>query len=173
MSDWKKIISGVAPTIATALGGPLAGSATKFLTGALLGDENATEKQLEEYVLGANPDQLGKIKEIDNNYKIKMKELDVDVYELGVKNTKDARRSGDKIGHWPQIILGLATVIAFFGLIYFMVFEQMTFDETAEKFLYMLIGSLLTYASMVYRYFFGGNQSDDKNIEKIYNSIPK
>jgi len=31
MFDWKKVVSTVAPVLGTALGGPLAGAATKFI----------------------------------------------------------------------------------------------------------------------------------------------
>jgi hypothetical protein len=35
--DWKKIVGAVAPTLATALGGPLAGMAAAAVSDALLG----------------------------------------------------------------------------------------------------------------------------------------
>ena len=41
--DWKDVIGAVAPTIATALGGPLAGAAVKTLSNVLLGHEKGTE----------------------------------------------------------------------------------------------------------------------------------
>lgn len=166
MSKWKEILGSVAPTIATALGGPLAGAATKYLKDKVLGNEDATDSELSDYMLAANPEKLAEIKRIDN-------EFELEIQRMGVENLKSARASGDKIGHWPQIILGFATISAFFYLLYVMLTNQLDVDPTAEKFLYMLLGSLMTFASMVFRYFFGGNQSDDKNIEKIYNSIPK
>ena len=53
MKDWKKVLGGIAPTIATALGGPLAGTATKFLASSLLGKDEASESELEAAIIGA------------------------------------------------------------------------------------------------------------------------
>ena len=44
--DWKSIVKVVAPTIATGLGGPLAGLATKALSEVLLGKSDGTEDEV-------------------------------------------------------------------------------------------------------------------------------
>ena len=69
--DWKSTLSAIAPTIATALGGPLAGAATKFLASELLGDESASIESIESAILNASPEQLASIKKLDNDFKIK------------------------------------------------------------------------------------------------------
>lgn len=173
MADWKKIVEGIAPTLATALGGPFAGVATKFIANQFLGDGNATEEEISAAVLGANADQLATLKQIDNDFKHKMKELDVDLARIDVDDRKSARASGDSVSHKPQMYLTGLTVLGFFLLLYFMLSGQITINDTLEKFLYMLIGSLLTFVSMIYRYWFGGSQTDERNMEKIYNSVPK
>ena len=62
--DWKALVKTVAPVLGTALGGPLGGAATKFLTGKLLGDENASEQELADFIGGASPEQLLQIKQL-------------------------------------------------------------------------------------------------------------
>jgi hypothetical protein len=44
MASWKDIIRSIAPTIGTALGGPLAGTATKFIADKMLGKADATQE---------------------------------------------------------------------------------------------------------------------------------
>ena len=173
MEDWKKVVKSVAPTIGLALGGPFAGAATAYLSEKLFGDENVPEKNIEDFVLSASPDKLVQIRQIDADFKVKMEELKVRQAELVGKNVDSARRSGDTVGHWPQIVLGFSTVIGFFVLLVLMIAGIITVEESLEKFLYMMIGSLLTWVAMVFRYFFGGSQTDERNMEKIYNSIPK
>ena len=46
MKDWKDLIAAVAPTIATALGGPMAGFAVRTLSNTLLGHENGSEADI-------------------------------------------------------------------------------------------------------------------------------
>jgi|GEM_PF-3021682 len=58
-NNLKGLIGNVAPTIATALGGPLAGGAVKLLTGALGLKDKATESQIMDAVANASPETAG------------------------------------------------------------------------------------------------------------------
>lgn len=44
--DWKAIVKTVAPALGTALGGPLAGTAVKVLSEALLGHSDGKEEEI-------------------------------------------------------------------------------------------------------------------------------
>ena len=50
------LLSQVAPSIATALGGPLAGIAVKTLSNALLGHESGTEEDVATALQNASPE---------------------------------------------------------------------------------------------------------------------
>ena len=63
--DWGGVLGAIAPTIATALGGPLAGAAVGILSKALLGRDDGTEEELAPLVASASPDILLKIKEAE------------------------------------------------------------------------------------------------------------
>ena len=52
------LIGSVAPTIATALGGPVAGMAVKALSGALFGHEDATSDDIKTALANPTADQL-------------------------------------------------------------------------------------------------------------------
>ena len=80
--SWKDTLAAIAPTLATALGGPLAGAATKFLASELLGDENASLESIEAAVIGASPEALVNLKQLDADFKLGMKKLDVDVIKI-------------------------------------------------------------------------------------------
>jgi len=54
--NWQELVKSVAPMIGTALGGPFAGMATKWLAGKLLGDENADAAALEAAITNASPE---------------------------------------------------------------------------------------------------------------------
>ena len=72
------LLGSIAPSIATALGGPLAGMGVKALSQALLGNENGTAEELSAALSSASPEQLSVVKKIDADFKVQMKSLDID-----------------------------------------------------------------------------------------------
>ena len=138
--SWKDTLAAIAPTLATALGGPLAGAATKFLASELLGDENASLESIEAAVIGASPEQLVTIKQLDVDFKLGMKKLDVDVFSLEVKD-RDSARSNHKNNSTPTVLVYMLT--ALIAIVVYFLFTD-TVPESNENTLYMLLGSLTT-----------------------------
>ena len=54
----KGLLKSIAPTIGTAIGGPLAGQAVQAISNALLGHPNGTQDEVEVALQNATPDQL-------------------------------------------------------------------------------------------------------------------
>lgn len=88
--DWKSLVGSVAPTIATALGGPLAGMAVKAV-GDALGLEKPSEDAVSAALANATPDMLLKVKQADQEFSARMKELDIKVSELETQDRASAR----------------------------------------------------------------------------------
>ena len=108
MNTWKSIIRNVAPVLGTALGGPMAGTATKFIANELLGKPDAHESDIEQAVMKASPEQLSKLKAMDTQFKLEMQKLNIDVYKLEAKleiQDRAGARQLYKINIWPQILL--------------------------------------------------------------------
>ena len=74
------IIGSVAPTLGTALGGPLGGMAGDVIS-KVLGVEN-DPASLEKAIQNATPEQLIEIKKAEKEFETKMKQLDIDLYDL-------------------------------------------------------------------------------------------
>ena len=185
--DWKSTLSAIAPTLATALGGPLAGAATKFLASELLGDESASVESIESAIVNASPEQLASIKKLDNDFKIKMKELDVDIFNLEVQDRDSARdrevkmaESGandwmmnvtgrysrmsiydHKDSNTPAVLVYMLT--ALIAIVVYFLFTDVV-PESNENTLYMLLGSLTTAWLQSVSYWTGTTRSSsDKN----------
>ena len=88
MSGLSSILSTVAPMIATALGGPLAGAAVSFLA-SKLGVDPAI---VEQTVAGMTPAQLVQMKELDNQFNLEMAKVGIslDMAQIAV-NTEEAK----------------------------------------------------------------------------------
>ena len=67
----KSIIGSVAPTIGTALGGPMGSMAANMVAEALGCDPEP--KKIEKAIQAATPEQLAELKKIDADFDIKMK----------------------------------------------------------------------------------------------------
>jgi len=87
----KGILGAVAPTVATALGGPLAGVAVRQIGSALGLSDNATQDEVMSAVANADPETLSKIKQVEADFKVMMKELDVSLAKLEVEDKNSAR----------------------------------------------------------------------------------
>ena len=115
MKSMKSLIQHFAPTLASALGGPFAGVATKFITDNLVGDSVSDGRSSEEVVeeLLNDSKNLQIIKDIDKQFKLEMKKLDVDVFSLEIDDRKDAR-SLAKTNNKPQIVISILFLVAYF-----------------------------------------------------------
>ena len=164
LQPWRKLIGSIAPTIATAMGGPLAGTATKFLAQELLGDEGATTGAIQNAILDANPDQLARIKEIDNKFKLEMERLGVDVYRLEVEDRKDARGMA-KSNMWPQIILSAVFIGGYFLVLYSLFSGNVKISAELKDISNILLGVLTASFPAIMSFWFGSSHGSKTKVK--------
>jgi hypothetical protein len=149
------LLGQVAPTIATALGGPLAGVAVKALSGVLLGHENGSEDDVKAAMASASPDQLAALKKIDADFKVSMKELDIDLERIAAGDRDSARKMQTETKDWTPKALAFFITFGFFGaLIWIMVFG---IPQTGTEVLLMMLGSLSTSWTGVVQFYYGSS----------------
>ena len=85
------LVRTVAPTIATAVGGPLAGMATRAISEALLGKPDGTEEELAQAAANATPEQLLALKKAEQDFAVRMRELDIDLERIANEDRNSAR----------------------------------------------------------------------------------
>ena len=167
--DWKGIVKSVAPALGTALGGPLAGTAVKEIAGKWLGNENATERDIEQAVKNASPEQLAELKRIDAEYNTRMRELDIDVFKTEVADRQDARQMAITI-MWPQITLTCLFVSGYFSLIYILLLSDVSLDSNMQTLLTALVSIMTAGMQQVLSFWFGsskGSQDKDRTIQQV------
>lgn len=167
MNKWKQILAGVAPTIATALGGPLAGAATKHLAAALLGDKDAKAGQIEGAILSATPDDLLNLRKIDNDFKLKMQQVGVDVYKISVDDRKDARGMAVKTSMAPQCVLSVIFIGGYFGLLYMLFGGHISIDDSLRDMANVLIGVMTANIPQIMAFWFGSSHSSKVKTDKL------
>lgn len=151
----KGVLGAVAPTIGTALGGPMGGMAMNMVSQAL-GCKN-TPKDVEKAVQNATPEQLVELKKLDNDFDIKMKELDVDLFALETADIQSARSMFSK--DWTARIIGIAVIGGFMGYIFLVTIQPP--EQNSEALINLVLGYLGGLASAIISFYFGASHTSD------------
>jgi hypothetical protein len=162
MKNLKSILGLIAPTLGTALGGPLGGMALKAVSQVLTGKAGAVIDDLEAAIADATPEQLGQIKKAEAEFKVQMKALDVDIAKINAEDRSNARASNKAAGSNVPAILAITTVGAFFSYIGFVTFIP---NDADIGLINVAIGWLGGSASAVISYYFGASVSAEKDIK--------
>lgn len=159
MFDFKKIIGAVAPTLGRALAGPLGGMAASAITEALGISPKASEEELLKAVNNATPEQLLALKKADQDFAIRMRELDIDLERLDAEDRDSARQREMKVRDWMPRVLALFIVAGFMATVFAVLLgyvEGMKDPLTATT-VGTLIGFVSAKAEQVVAYYFGSS----------------
>jgi hypothetical protein len=162
------LLGQIAPSIATALGGPLAGMAVKALSNALLGHENANEAELESAFSVATPEQLAAVKKIDADFAAKMKELDIDLEKIAAGDRDSARQMQTALKDWVPKVLAIFITFGFFGVLLWLLFFGT--PNTGSDALLMMIDSLSTGWTGVLQFYYGSSMGSKEKSAMLAKS---
>jgi hypothetical protein len=165
------LIGSVAPTIATALGGPVAGMAVKAISGALFGHDSATEEEIRTVLANPTGDQLAALKKIDADFAVQMKSLDIDLERIAAGDRASARDMQKETKDWIPRALAVTVTIGFFGILLYMLVYGL--PTTGNEALLLLLGALQTAWMGIIAFYFGASATDTAKDKMIYNSVPK
>ena len=151
----KGLIGGLAPTVASALGGPLAGAAAQSIASAL--GVAPEPKALEKAIQNATPEQLADIKKAELDFEGCMKELDVDIFELETKDTQDARKNFAK--DWTAKMIAIVMVLFFCG--YIAMITIMPPEQNSMELINLVLGYMGGLVSAVVSFYFGSSAKQE------------
>jgi hypothetical protein len=159
------LLGQIAPSIATALGGPLAGVAVRSLSNALFGHEDGTEQQVSDALSSATPDQLATIKKIDADFKVRMKELDIDLERISAGDRDSARQMQRDTKDWVPKVLAVVITLGFFGILIWMLLNGM--PKTGTEALLMMLGALGTAWTGVVNFYYGSSAGSKAKTDAL------
>jgi hypothetical protein len=156
------LVSSVAPTIATALGGPVAGMAVKALSNALLGHADGTEDEINAALANPTADQLAALKKIDADFKVQMKSLDIDLERIAASDRDSARNYAILTHDLTPRVLAVIVVVAW-GCVQWFMLHNIIPTEMREL-IARVLGTLDGALMLVLSYYFGSahKHSDGK-----------
>lgn len=166
--DWMNTIKALAPTVASALGSPLAGAAVSALC-SIFGVADGTQDTIKTIITNGQmtADQISKIRELELKYQSEEKERGFRYAELEVKDRGDARireiQTGDKVNR----NLAYFIVLSFVAVV---VSTLMGWTKAESVLAGTLIGYLSAKTEQVLSYYYGSNKSSDRKTELLAQS---
>ena len=159
-------IESIAPTIASCLGGPLAGLAVEAVSKSLGIDPNAVQDTINSGKLTA--DQIASIQSAEIALKAKAQEMNLDFEQLAVQDRKSARDLQTTTKSFIPPLLALIITLGFFGIL----IGMMTGKVTSSDALMLLLGSLGTAWTGVISFYFGSSASSQNKDQLLHQSTP-
>jgi hypothetical protein len=163
MMDWLKTI---APTIATALGGPLAGLAIEAVSKAVGIDPKDVQSTISEGKLSS--DQIMLLKQAEIDMAARAQEMGLDFAKLNVEDRKSAREMQAETRSYIPAVLAVTVTIGFFGILIGMMTE--TF-KTSDA-LMLMLGSLGTAWTGIIAFYFGSSAGSQAKDDLLHQSTP-
>lgn len=155
LGPFKGLIQNVAPTIATALGGPVAGMAVKALSTALLGTPDGSEDDIKTALATATPEQIAAIKKIDADFKIQMKQLDIDLVKIAASDRDSARNMAIQTHDVTPTVLAFVIVVSWGFFQHFVVTHDVA--QNMRELIIRVLGTLDGALMLVLSYYFGSS----------------
>lgn len=168
---WIDIVKKIAPTlVAAAGGGPFGGIAVKYLTDALLPDKpGADEGDLQAFLETASPEDLARVRQLDQDFKVKMKELGIQEKDLILKDKQNARKMFE-VNIYPQIVLSAVFIVGYFIILRNVMSVGITLDDGMKALVFTLIGVITGEIPRIMAFWFGSSMGSKEKTKKITES---
>jgi hypothetical protein len=163
--DW---LRSIAPTVASALGGPLAGMAVGAITEALGGDSDKAREILATGKLDSA--DIAAIKQAEINLKLREKEMGLDFAKIEAADRQSARSMQMSLRSNVPAILSFVVTGGYFSILGGMMSGLLAVADSQA--LLIMLGSLGTAWGMVMAFWFGTTSNSTTKTEIIAKSNP-
>lgn len=162
--DWRETLRSVAPGIAAAFGGPLAGAAVKILGDKLLGSPNASEEDVASALANGTltGDQIRALREAEMSFEVEMARVDQARDGAILEDKKDARAMQVAVRSWVPAALAIFVTVGFFTILLGLMYGTLNTNNDA---LLIMLGSLGTAWTGIIAYYFGSSAGSARKDE--------
>jgi hypothetical protein len=159
-TTWKGIVGTVAPALATALGGPLAGVAVRAIAEKVLGKPEASEADVAAAVAGASPELLLKLREADQAFARAMADAGIALEKLETEDRASARAMQTATRDWVPGVLAMVFVAGFFALLYALTRVHVPAEN--RDVLVAMVGTMGGAVMTILTFYFGSSKSSQQ-----------
>jgi hypothetical protein len=160
--EWLKQI---APTVATALGGPLAGMAVSAISKAIGVDEDKVSDLIKDNKLTA--EQIAQVKIAEIELQKQAQDLGLNFAKLEVDDRKSAREMQATTRSIVPPALAAIVTVGFFGILVMMLLGKVDSNNPA---ILMMLGSLGTAWTGIIAYYFGSSAGSQAKTDLLSKS---
>ena len=161
--DW---LTQLAPTIATALGGPLAGMAVSAVSKAIGCTPEEVQNVISSGKLDAN--QVAAIQQAELELKKQAQEMNLDFAKLSVEDRKSARDMQAVTRSFIPPLLAVGVTLGFFGILFGLMYGQIQHAPQID----IMLGSLGTAWTGIIAFYFGSSASSQNKDQLLHQSTP-
>ena len=167
--NWNETLKVLAPTVASAVLGPLGGVAVSAI-GKIFGIEDATVTDITKVLQDGklSPEQLSALKSLELKYQNDERERGFRYAELEYKNTADARDMQKQTKSYFPATLSTIITAGFFGILVTMLWNDIKPSEP----LLVMLGALGAGFGAVVNFWLGSNSSSARKTELLAQSTP-
>jgi hypothetical protein len=159
------LIEKVAPMIATAVDGPLAGTAVTFLENSLGLEPGAGAQPVASLLAKATPEQLAALRTAEDNFTVKMRELHISI--LTLDDDRPSARARDALKDNTPAILAYVLTVGLFGFIVLM--SLVSIPPSSAQALNLTLGSVGTAWVAMISYYYGSSRGSQSKDIMLYN----
>ena len=175
--SWQQTLLKLAPTVVSALGGPLAGAAVVAL-GEIFGVSEPTQEKIKELIEGGQMtgEQLSAIKQLELKLQAEEQERGFRYAELEVRDRESARKrdaelvqSGVKNRRADSMYF--LSVVVIIALVY-LTWRDGGINEYVKGIITLVLGRFLGYLDNIYNFEFGTPRGAALKSELLARSVP-
>lgn len=159
----KDVIGVVAPTLGAALGGPLGGLAGQILGGLVTGGKPS---DLEEVILAQKPETLLALKQAENEFKLKLREMDIDEEKIFADDRASARELA-KVDMGPHKLLSLVFIGGYFAIMAAFFVGKLEIDPSLKEPFLILIGVITANVPSIMQFWFGTSSGSQRKTDLL------
>ncbi|WP_156480902.1 hypothetical protein [Variovorax sp. PAMC 28711] len=173
--DWRATIGAVAPGLANALGGPLAGAAVKIIADKVLGRPDASAQDVEDALSSGtlSGEQIVALRSAEKDFEVEMAKVDQAREAAYIDDTKSARqqtvdltKSGSGIAFGAPVVSTLI-VVGYFFCIYRLFIVQADLPANAFQLLNVMFGALSLAFGQVCNYWLGSSAGSKRSGDAV------
>lgn len=154
--DLKKLLGAVAPTLATALLGPVGGLAVQALGEALGIDQPTQEKIKDAFASGQmTGEQIVAVKAAEQAFLVRCKELDIDLEKIHAGDRASARGMQSETKSRIPGTLAILVTLGFFGVLAWLLIGGK--PQQGGDALLVMLGALGTAWGAIVQFYFGSS----------------
>jgi len=162
---WFQAVMQIAPTIATALGGPFAGLATNIL-GKVTGMK---PEEIDEAIAAGDPEVFAKLQLAEQQFELELEALKIEKEQLVYDDIADARAMRVATKDWTPAVLTAIALTFFFTLSFAVLYNLALVQGESKDFAFYLFGVASGWVTQGMTFFLGSSKGSQRKTDLLAN----